>query len=83
MSKKLLTLSQDEQSILDEAGKVVYVARTGGNGEIYYDKPEITKGSICIGWDTIEVCVRWGKDQDGNKVCVSLSQKKICVEWKS
>jgi hypothetical protein len=78
MSKKLLTLSQDEQSIMDDAGNVVYVARTGGNGEVYYDKPEITRGKVCIGWDNTEVCVKWDKD---HSVCLSVTEKKFCIEW--
>lgn len=79
MSKKLLTLSQDEQSITDDAGNVLYQAHKDKKGEVYYDKPaNLTRGRVCIGWDTTEVCVKW---DDAHKVCLSVSGKKICVEW--
>jgi hypothetical protein len=79
MSKKLLTLSQDEQSIMDDAGNVLYVATKDKNGDVYFDIPSnISRGRVCIGWDTTEVCLKWDKD---HSLCLSLSGKKVCIEW--
>ena len=80
MDKKNLTLSEDQKSVLDLDGNVVYVATTDGEGNEYFAKPEnITRGKVCIGWETSEVCVSWGAD----KVCLSWTEKRFCVDWQS
>ena len=78
MERKNLTLSEDQKSVLDLEGNVVYVATMDPEGNEYFAKPEnLTRGSVCIGWETSEVCVSWGAD----KVCLSWTEKKFCVGW--
>ena len=79
MPKKLLKLSEDEQSILDEQGTVVYVAKKSPDGSIYYDKPMTVQDTArhCIGWDDVEVCVKWGPVSG----CTKFKFIRVCVEW--
>ncbi|HET9057439.1 MAG TPA: hypothetical protein VFN30_11405 [Chitinophagaceae bacterium] len=82
MTKKMLTLSEDQTKAIDEHGNVVYVATKDSNGNEYFIKPEhITKEGkkICVGWEDQEWCVTWDKE---HSVCIKIASKKVCIEWK-
>ena len=80
MDRKNLTLSEDQKSVLDLEGNVVYVATTDSEGNEYFTTPEnLTRGKVCVGWETSEVCASWGP----HKVCLSWTEKKFCVEWQA
>lgn len=77
MKKANLRLSEDQTQIVDSDGNVIYVA-VNNKGTAYFVKAEdVHKSHICIGWEEIEVCVKWGEDHN----CLAFSVKKICVEW--
>jgi len=77
MEKQKLILSNDQASILDAEGNVVYVAATNEEGREYFTKPENARHKkVCIEWRTMTVCV---KRENGN--CVEFGEKPFCIGW--
>ena len=81
----MLRLTEDKQSVIDDRGNTVYIARERDGKTVYVPAPSVEmegKGKVCLEFkiEPKKVCISW----NGHK-CIEWGgiDTEVCVKWSS